>query len=256
MNGSWRNEQYPPAPDPFRSLRTLGSWLIGLLGLNAALDVVAVFSDISYLDLIDRGRQGLVTYAEGSTADARQGTLALLQLLAFAVAAIVFIVWFRRAYRNLGALGAPWLRFKPGWATGGWFVPIFNAVRPKEIANDLWRVSDPDLPATLDGPALGRPVARVVDLWWTALLVSSALGRAAFRVETETLDQLESATRLYLVGDSWDILLSALAIAVVKQITDRQELRWHRMSITRPVPSRRPPGVPPPPPPPPPAFGG
>lgn len=254
MEGSWRNEQYPPAADPFMSLRTLGSWLIGLLSLNAALDVVAAISDVSYLGLIERGKQGLVSFAEGSTADSRQANLALLQLLVFLVTAIVFIVWFRRAYRNLGPLGASWLRFKPGWATGGWFVPIFNAVRPKEIANDIWRVSDPDLPPALDGPALGRPVAPVVNLWWFAFIVSAALGRAAFRVDTDTLDQIASATRLYLVGDVWDIFLSALALVVVKQITDRQERRWQLVSTARPAASQRPPGVPPPPPPPS-AFG-
>lgn len=250
MEGSWRNERHPPSADPFRSLHTLGSWLIGLLSLNAALDLVAAISDISYLGLIERGKQGLVSFAEGSTADSRQANLALLQLLVFLVTAIVFIVWFRRAYRNLGPLGASWLRFKPGWATGGWFVPIFNAVRPKEIANDIWRVSDPDLPGSLDGPALGRPVSRMVDLWWFAFIVSAALGRAAFRTESETLDQIASATRLYLVGDVWDIFLSVLALVVVKQVTDRQELRWQRVSTLQ-TQSRRPPGVPPPPPPPP-----
>jgi hypothetical protein len=254
MNGSWRNEQHSPATDPFRSLRTLGSWLIGLLGLNAALDVVAAISDISYLGLIDRWRQGLVSIVEVASADSRQATLALLHELVFVATAIVLIVWFRRAYRNLGPLGASWVRFKPGWATGGWFVPIFNAVRPKEIANDIWRVSDPDLPTSLDGPALGRPVAPVVDLWWLAFIVRAALGRATFRVQSETLDQLASATRLNLVVDVWDILLSALAIVVVKQVTDRQELRWQRVSTARPAVSRRPPGVPPPPPPPA-AFG-
>ena len=250
MEGSWRNERHPPVADPFQSLRTLGSWLIGLLSLNAALDVVAAISDISYLGLIERWRQGLVSLSEVSTADSRQASLALLQLLVFLVTAIVFIVWFRRAYRNLGPLGAPWLRFKPGWATGGWFVPIFNVVRPKEIANDVWRVSDPDLPPALDGPALGRPVSRVVDLWWFAFIVSAALGRAAFRAESETLDQIASATRLYLVGDVWDVFLSVLALVVVKHVTDRQELRNSRVTRLGPNFSRRPPGVPPPPPPP------
>ena len=233
-------------------MRTLGSWLIGLLALNGGLDLVAAISDVAYLDLIDRGRAGLVSFEEGSAADARQASLGLLQLLTYLATGIVFIIWFRRAYRNLGSLGAAWLRFKPGWATGGWFVPIFNAVRPKEIANDIWRVSNPDNPPKLDGPALGHPVSRTVDLWWFALMVSAALGRAVFRVEADTLDELASATRLYLAADVWDIFLSALAIAVVKKITDRQEFRWHRLATSSAV-ATRPPGVPPPPPPPPPA---
>jgi hypothetical protein len=54
---------------------------------------------------------------------------------------------FRRAYRNLPALGAESPRFSSGWAVGAWFVPFLNLVRPKQIMDDIWRASDPALPA-------------------------------------------------------------------------------------------------------------
>ena len=254
MNGSWRGEQQPVAPNAYRSARSLAGLLIGLLAMNAALDVVAAISDISYLGLLDRiATDGAFTFEEADTADTRQATLGIMQLISYALCAIAFIIWFRRSYRNLGPLGASWLRFKPGWAVGTWFVPFLNTIRAKEIANDIWRVSDPALPPKMEGPALGHPVAKVVDLWWIALLISGVIGRMILtRDAPTTVSEVQSATQLVMAGDLFDVVLSGLAIAVVKMTTDRQEQRHHRLQTSPMAPSAS--GLPPPPPPPPPLW--
>ena len=53
------------------------------------------------------------------------------QFLLFIVSSIVgifvivfFIMWFRRAYKNLHTLKARNLKRSEGWAAGGWFVPV------------------------------------------------------------------------------------------------------------------------------------
>ncbi len=233
MKGSWRDDQRrPPSSDPFTSLKPLARWLVGLLVIDVALYALGTFSDLSYLALIEQIRQGTVTTAEVTAADRRLATVAVVQLAAYLVTAIVFIVWFRRAYRNLGSLGASWLRFKPGWAVGSWFVPFLNLVRPKEIANDIWRVSDPQLPEELNGPALGEPVAGIVNMWWAALTVDAVMARALLGSDpAPTLDGLAAATRLGLAAELLGIVTSALAIMVVRAITERQNQRWQRVSL-------------------------
>ena len=64
----------------------------------------------------------------------------------FLVTGIVFIVWFRDAYKNVGRLGVAGLRWSSGWAVGAWLVPFLNLRRPKEMLNDMWRGSNPSLP--------------------------------------------------------------------------------------------------------------
>jgi hypothetical protein len=83
-----------------------------------------------------------------------------------AVTATVFIIWFHRAYRNLGSLGVAQLRWGTGWAVGGWFVPLLNFVRPKSIANDIWRGSDPAASTEVADFEPQGPVPWFHNLWW------------------------------------------------------------------------------------------
>ena len=78
----------------------------------------------------------------------------LVQAAWFLVTAGLWLAWFRRAYLNLPALGARRLRFRPWWAVGSWLLPVFSLFRPKQVLNDIWRASDPDLPPR-PGPTPG-----------------------------------------------------------------------------------------------------
>ena len=240
MRGSWRDRQEAPAPEPFKTSRPIAKWLVPLFAFSIAVDAVAIISDISYLQLIDRAIGGAEIFIdEVETAESRQGIIGITQLVLFAATVVLFLIWFRRSYRNLGSLGADWLRFKPGWAVGAWFVPLLNAVRPKEIANDIWRVSDPQLPRTLNGPALGHPVSPLVNSWWGVFLISGALGRASFTgVDAETLDELATAARYFVAADIAALVAGVLAIMVVREVTERQD---HRHHILAQAPSPPPP---------------
>ena len=92
----------------------------------------------------------------------------LLILLADLVTAAGFIPWFFVAYRNVERRGMQ-LRFTRGWAIGSWFIPFFNLVRPKQIANDLWRGSCSGS-GSLD-PLQSRSVSPLVHWWWALYLV-------------------------------------------------------------------------------------
>jgi hypothetical protein len=119
---------------------------------------------------------GSFTQHQLDDADLRQGTVAVLQLLALVASAVFFLRWFHRSYKNLRAVGGE-QRYGQGWAIGAWFIPILNLFRPKQIANDIWRGSDP-----------ANPVATLLGWWWAAFLVSqfadNIAGRLAFHGNT------------------------------------------------------------------------
>lgn len=74
---------------------------------------------------------------------------------------VTFVWWFQRAYRNLAKR-----ELHPAWAYVGWFVPVMNLWRPKQIANRIWRGS------------LGWELGGCVQWWWFgpyALLLASPL---------------------------------------------------------------------------------
>ena len=64
---------------------------------------------------------------------------------------------------------------EPGWAIGSWFIPIFNLFRPKQIANDLYRVTaGGKLHAEgADQRASGNPLSR----WWAVWILGFVVGQ-------------------------------------------------------------------------------
>ncbi len=208
----------------FKALTTA---VVVVLALCAVLDVVAVISDVSYRNLIQRISSGAaVSIQQADSADHRQAVIGWWQLAIFVAAAVLFIVWFRRAYTNVGRLGVDGLRYGPRWAVGAWFVPFLNFVRPKVIANDIWRGSDPKL-ATQATVGLASSVPWYFNVWWAALLISSIVGRFAFSSaqNAQTASSLRTAVTTLLVSDAFDLIAAVAAIAVVVEIFRRQQER-------------------------------
>jgi len=162
----------------------------------------------------------------------------------FLVTAALWLAWFRRAYLNLPALGARRLRFRPWWAVGAWLVPVFSLFRPKQVLNDIWRASDPDLPPDQPAAWRGRPVAEVLG-WWGLAFVASVLVR---RITTqavhaaadfmllgllpEQFDRFQASAGMQVLADLLTVLTGMLALAVVRRTSARQDARAERAAAT------------------------
>ncbi|MDQ3951511.1 MAG: DUF4328 domain-containing protein [Actinomycetota bacterium] len=219
--------EHPAPSGPYKSPVRVSNVVIGALTLNVVFDFAAAIVDFQMLDLLGRVRDGaLVTFEEAEAHDSRMQSMGWLQLSAAVGAAIPFVVWLRRAYRNLGALGSRRLRIPAGWAVGAWFVPILNLIRPKSIINDVWRGSDPALPREFPMPPDGARVPPVLNWWWAAFIVSGwFLGFGTSGVLDPSLDQMISLVRRFLAGDALSVVAGVLAIVVVRKVTVRQEQR-------------------------------
>lgn len=84
-------------------------------------------------------------------------TLASASSLPTIVIGVLFVIWFHRAATVALRLGRP-ARRTPGWAVGGWLIPIGNFFLPYQSAKDMFRSGE-----------RGR---RVVKQWWAAYLVA------------------------------------------------------------------------------------
>ncbi|HXF98880.1 MAG TPA: DUF4328 domain-containing protein [Gaiellaceae bacterium] len=202
--------------------------LIALVVAN----LIAIGSDGAEIALMDRLIAGeRVTDGEIQANDNRQMVIGLILVALWLVAAVVFIRWFHAAYRNLRAFGLE-LRFRPGWSIGAWFVPFFNLWRPKQIANDIWRGSDPNLPRHLD--PWSRPIPPLLGLWWAAWIASILVSRGAFRssLSASTAEEFRTAAVVDIVGLTIEIAAAVLAIAFVRRATARQEGRAARLELT------------------------
>lgn len=218
----------------FEPLRTPSRLVIAALAASILCDLFAMWVDVREIQLMNRVLDGdLPELRELDASDDRQTAAAAVLFVTFVATMILFLVWFSRAYKNVAALGATEMRFTHGWATGAWFVPILNLWRPKQIANDIWRASDPDAPIEHGNSWLARPVPLLLKAWWVMWIASVYAWNVSTRLffSGEEADDLRNADYADLVALALDMIAAALAIAVVVTMTARQSARARAVAI-------------------------
>jgi Domain of unknown function (DUF4328) len=203
-------------PESYAPLRGRVQAVTIVFALMAAVCAVAVALDFAEYRLADDMIAGEpVTDAEATANDNRMMAMGLTQFGLYIAAAIVFIRWLYRAYRNMAVVEPAERRYGAGWAIGAWFVPIMNLFRPKQMINDIWRAGGRDMRDAQPGWLLLA--------WWLLFLVGwwflSAVARA-FR-DGETLEEYRTGALLYMITDGLAVVAAVLAILVVRRSTDR-----------------------------------
>jgi hypothetical protein len=150
----------------------------------------------------------------------------IVQLVTYVIGGVIFIVWFHRAYGNLGVLGVDRPRRGRGWAIGAWFIPIANMFIPKQMANDVWRAGDPGFRQG-DPDWQARPVAPLLHWWWAFWLSSSMATVIAGNLQSgaETFEAFRPGVVADAASQVLGILGALAAIAVITRATNRQETR-------------------------------
>ena len=201
-----------------RGLATALSWL---LGVGIALSLVSAFASIHRGQMAGDLRDDPYShsYSELESADTLVGNTASLYLLVFVAVSVMLIVWAWRATKNLQGWGVE-LERGPGWAIGGWFVPIGNLFIPYQVVRETWMLAPSpvgSLPQQRNGPWFAA---------WIMWLVSGALGaRSVFSWSDDDLRTMQASD--YLAGVS-EIIWIAAAVALivaVRQISDRHDRR-------------------------------
>ncbi len=235
-----------PSVSPFAPADRAARWTKGLLLGMFVLSAVSVVSGFLQVELLSRAATGGILHAEAAANDSRQQLIGVLQIMLQLGTVVAFLIWFHRAHRNLPSLGARDLKYKPGWAVGGFFVPFLNLVRPLQVMREVWYGSDPsrvERDASFDGPSirnqLGTPA--LVGWWWALFLVSSLLGNISMRMAgapNPRVDQLQAASVFLVLSDLIDLPSAFVAIRLVGRITSWQGERWDRIpQLARQVPT-------------------
>lgn len=219
-----RLPQAPPfgAAAPAVWLRSpvgLGRAVAILLGVVALTDLVAVWADLTMLDVLGRmmdGEYGSAVEAEADRADRIFSVTGVAQGVAYLATVVVFLIWFHRVRVNAEVFDPFGHRKKRGWAIGGWFVPIVNLWFPRRIAVDAWDASS---------PWDRRRSHALVNAWWTLWLIGGAASQVSSRLyrDAETAEELHSATQQVLFADTFEIPTAVLAILFVLALTRMQD---------------------------------
>ncbi|MEU0964781.1 DUF4328 domain-containing protein [Streptomyces sp. NPDC005917] len=190
-----------------------------LLGAVIAADLFAVCADLLQYDAtgaLADGETGAAALRRADRADVLSALAAGAQSVSLVSCVVVYLCWFRRVRANAQVFNPFGHRKSPGWAIGGWFVPVVSLWFPRRITLDIWDASSP----------WGAPRSHaLVNAWWTLWLASLFAGRAATSgygdAEGGAAQARDDALGM-LLSDSLDIAAAVLAVLVVVRLTRMQ----------------------------------
>lgn len=191
--------------------------LLPITGVLSLVFAYALFSRANLLDdLLSASFQELQ-----DADDLAAGTLLLFGMGTIATG-VVWIIWQFRHAKNARLLGQT-SGLGPGWAIGGWFVPLLGVVLPQLQLFQAAKASDPA------GP--GRDaVPPVVAVWWALWAVGSVLGGLSGRYTGQNeidnfgdISDFQQADRLASFGALALAASAFAAMVVVRTLTARQQ---------------------------------
>ncbi|MCA9759359.1 MAG: DUF4328 domain-containing protein [Candidatus Eisenbacteria bacterium] len=137
--------------------------------------------------------------------------------------AVVWLVWFRAAYRNLRALTGKPLGRSLAWAVLGWILPIVNLVLPYRLLSEVWYESIEQFDPEDDRKFV------VVQLWMAAW-VGHFLSLLALFIFMRWLwnhqNAYEILQRILAAEAATSAVAIALALVIAREIS-RKEDHYH-----------------------------
>jgi hypothetical protein len=180
----------------------------------AILTAVAMFGRASLID------EGDFTFEEANDADNLVATAIVFSLLVGLATVVLWLIWQFRVAKNAEVLGKR-EGLGPGWAIGGWFIPLANIVLgPMQLLQSAqW--SDPDAPGRE-----GRTPPLVI-VWWVLFVVTGfgrlRVGFGSNDVDgTFDLEEIRDADQAGGIAALLAIALAVVAILMVREVTRRQ----------------------------------
>lgn len=250
--------QPPPPPPtyhyggaaPIQDLSGLSVAVRILLGIMIPVSLVAAWIRFDRSNLIRDYLDGRADARQLFDADDRVAASTAFIALGVVVTGIVFIIWQFKHAKNARALGAV-DGLGPGWAIGGWFVPIAGIVLPGVQMFQSSKASHPQ-----------RRGARIV-VAWAIVFGVAGVGSVAAYADQETdeegnvilddvsdVESLADADAAGAVGFVLFAVSAALAIVMVGKLTDAQSVAQPQIQTPGPPGYYQPPatfGVAPPP---------
>ena len=188
-----------------------------------AADIISAISGYLQFDLLKSVEDGKLFFPETfENNDLRERIIGITSMIVFIISAVTFIMWFRRAYYNLGKKTI-YLRFSDDWAAGSWFVPIISFYRPFQMMKQLFQETKKVLSLNKIKTNLSTDI---VVWWWTLWLINSFVGQFVFRysMRADTLDELLISTKVGILNNLLGIPLAVVAAKLIKEYSNVEPL--------------------------------
>jgi hypothetical protein len=214
-----------------KRVQGLTTWIVGL---TAIVGVVGILSALVARLARDEARDylgGRITDSDFVEAYTPTLLLGFVQGAATIAIIVLTMIWMHRIASNHRALQRQGT-WAPGWAIGGWFLPPFVLyIIPYLMFRELWKASDPAVPAG-DQRWKANSVGIIVTVWWVLyglapIPLAIAQGEAGFgggalAGDTESLaEAVDERLTLSLVSGLVTAAAAVAYIVMARQLSSR-----------------------------------
>lgn len=200
--------------------------LIVFLGLNILLNILSVVSDYLWLLLLRTEQKGgFVTFQEYSDNVNRKISVFWLSGIVGIATMVLFILWFRRGYSNLG-LKTNGLNYAVRWATWSWFVPIMNLFRPVQIMTEM-STKTHDLLLRNNVPKPSGRLKWIIPSWWILWILKNLTGIVNFQKMFSYSDRIEgvfSYISIHILNSFVSIPFTIITLVMVLSYSKLEKL--------------------------------
>ncbi|MBN1910486.1 MAG: DUF4328 domain-containing protein [Pirellulales bacterium] len=211
---------------PYASASARAKWTNVIMAGILIASFLIIGSTLMQVSLLERMKVGNFDLSEPESNDMRQQAIGIIRIVLGLASVVAFLMWFHRAHRNLPSLGNSGLKYSPGWAVGGWFVPFLNLVRPYQVMNEIWGGSDPEAVREGRESWYGRSYT-IPGWWWGLFLVMGFIGNISshFMNGATQLDELITASWVIVALNTLTIPAAIVTILMVHRTTADQDER-------------------------------
>lgn len=135
------------------------------------------------------------------------------------VCVVLFCMWFRRAYANLGRLGNDvFPSYSDHWAVTGWFVPIINLFRPYQIMREIWNETQWNIPGKNQADIKSDGI---LSAWWAMWIIANIFSRITKEGDIDPSIPITNwQVTLALISYALTLIALFLVIKVVRQVSE------------------------------------
>lgn len=133
----------------------------------------------------------------------------------------MFIMWFRRAYYNQEVkFGQENMNSTNGWASGGWFIPVYSLFKPIQLMREIYINAE----SFVGDAHKNTSRLAIVGWWWAAWIIAGAFNNVITRLERSatTLDGLINITIADMVANLLYVPLAFLAIKTIRNYNEME----------------------------------
>jgi len=196
-----------------------------MLGASVMMSLAVIAAELLLYFNLDSSPQLQDLEEEVNVFEVFMGLLGIGEILVHVLTVIAFCMWFYRAYKNLKLWKITGLKYSPGWAVGYFFIPFLNLFRPYQIAQEIWKASDPQVSVRAGSQWRDNKGSNVIGAWWASWIFANIIGQIAFRMsmsQRSTMADQKASILAEVISESVSILAGAVAALMILKIQSRQ----------------------------------